>query len=124
MFSLFQVEVLRAEIDRLGQLCSAHVAELCAFREQESTKQAPQAKTIVYLTSEYLAACREYEGTLSSLRTQLNLLQTSMSTVTTYQETLKTVCLSCALVVSLASPFHRGGCVVWEAKTLALNPKP
>jgi hypothetical protein len=76
--------------------------------------RAPQAKTIVYLTSEYLAACREYRGTLSSLGTQLNLLQSSMSTVTMYQETLKTVRLSCARVVSCANATRRGGGAVRE----------
>jgi len=51
----------------------------------------PGPKVLLYLSSEYLAACRQYEATLSSLRTQLNLMQSSMSTVSTYQETLQTV---------------------------------
>ena len=47
-----QVDVLRAEIDRLGQLCSAHVSELAEFQQLESTQQARVLKRQHVVASE------------------------------------------------------------------------
>ena len=83
-----QVEVLHKEIRRLTLLCGAHVSELETFKEQQSGKLSAESQRVVYLTSEYVEACWEYEEALSGLSNQLLRLKDSTGTVAMYRETL------------------------------------